>query len=269
MIEAFLVINLDHRVDRWTEFLATSQGRISRDQIHRISAILGSRLRGAGQRPWFKENTDSQVVGSAGCTLSHRKALQFAEEQNFGHVVILEDDVKLLDSFSSMHDFFKRHLKRHASLPDLTYLGCKKPAPPFKHLSVPCDAFGLYEISGAFCTHAYLISPRLRRHLLQVLPTEDSIWPWIAQYRCIDRWMSYVLRRKFSITAIMPAIAVQSESFSDITQKICTRDSNALGPFVSGECSFYQVKKFLAYSKSLVKQIGDILSVVPKYFMGI
>ena len=74
MIDAVIVINLDHRPDRWEEFQEHHGHQIPSDKLHRISGIFGQEITGFGEHPWFRgRDRDKVWAGKAGCTLSHRR----------------------------------------------------------------------------------------------------------------------------------------------------------------------------------------------------
>src|SRR6478736_5939416 len=49
-IDGAIVINLDQRTDRWTQFQQTANGLIPPDKLHRLSARWGRNIPGFGQR---------------------------------------------------------------------------------------------------------------------------------------------------------------------------------------------------------------------------
>jgi len=57
-------------------------------------------------------NAKKHPNGAIGCSLSHLQLLKFAKEQNFDHILILEDDIHFLkpDLFvSNINNFLKNH----------------------------------------------------------------------------------------------------------------------------------------------------------------
>src|SRR6478609_5541833 len=54
MIDGVVVINLDSRPDRWTQFQAATRDIIPAEKLHRLTARLGRDIPGYNQRPWFR-----------------------------------------------------------------------------------------------------------------------------------------------------------------------------------------------------------------------
>ena len=220
LVDAVLLINLDHREDRWEKFQTAAAGIIPSGKLHRISAVLGKALPGYGIRPWFRgRKRDLTWAARAGCTLSHRRALAMARERGWQTVLILEDDVAMDGAFSSLLESIALTLKRNENGWQICYLGFTDPAAPCRIVDRIGADHGLFEISGCLTTHAYLIKPKLRDWILDQLPEEKLIWPWLARHRAIDRWYKKVLSRRFPVTCISPAVIDQEAGFSDIAQR--------------------------------------------------
>src|SRR6188768_441351 len=76
MIDGVVVINLDSRPDRWTQFQATTRNVIPAEKLHRLAARLGRDIPGFNQHPWFRgRKRDRTWAARAGVTQSHRQAL--------------------------------------------------------------------------------------------------------------------------------------------------------------------------------------------------
>lgn len=87
MIEAALVISLK-RNEFGRMRLFKSRYKFSMP-LHVIEGIDGLAV----------ENKSTMPSGTYGCLLSHIKTLQFAKDNNFSSVLILEDDVRFADNF--------------------------------------------------------------------------------------------------------------------------------------------------------------------------
>lgn len=97
LVDGVVFINMDNRVDRLESFMANVGRHIPEHLLHRLSAVPGREVPGYGEAPWFTESTGERAgywAGVAGCTLSHRKAIQMAREAGWRRVLILEDDVE-------------------------------------------------------------------------------------------------------------------------------------------------------------------------------
>lgn len=212
------VINLDSRPDRWQDFQAVILPALRPLPVHRIPAVLGTAIPGFGQKPFFRgKKRDRTWAGRAGCTLSHRAALSHALDCGWSHALILEDDVALHPSaaptaLGSLSSAF-------ADEPlDLCYLGFADPFPPFRHLGeLGTSGHTVHRIFGANTTHAYLVSARAARLILNLLPNEAGVWPWLARHRAIDRFYRRNLSARLRISAVSPPLFDQAAGHSDIT----------------------------------------------------
>lgn len=220
IVDAVLLINLDQRMDRWAKFQESAAGIIPNEKIHRISAVFGQNLPGYGVKPWFRGGKrDLTWAARAGCTLSHRRALTTACEHGWQTVLILEDDVAIDASFCTILHDIARSLTRNDAAWQICYLGFTDPGAPCRVIDEINASHQLVEISGCTTTHAYLIKPRSRGWILDALPDDHTVWPWLARHRAIDRWYQTVLSRNFTVTCVSPAVLHQQAGFSDITQR--------------------------------------------------
>ena len=217
-IDAVIVINLDHRSDRWQDFKTRYAHQIPSDKLHRISGVWGQEIAGFGERPWFRgRNRDKVWAGKAGCTLSHQRALRFAQSSGWSNVLILEDDIAITTSFPNVVESLQQALKNHADGWDICYLGYTDPWPPFRKIDNLSANHFLGQIYGCNCGHAYLLKPKVRDWILTQMPDSKMIWSWLAQYRIQDRWYRRQLGRRFRVVAVSPCIIEQGVGVSDIT----------------------------------------------------
>lgn len=209
-VDGVIVINLDRRPDRWAAFQDIWRDHLPWERVVRLSASDGTQLAGYGQTPWFRgRKRDRTWAGRGGCALSHARALREAKAQGWNRVLILEDDavptegltVEALATVLSSDDW------------SLLYLGCHEPIGPFRPASD-----GLMGIHGALDAHAYVVSAPLRDWLIERMPDEASLWPWIARERAVDRWYRREVGRRFTVMMCAPPLALQIEGASDITQ---------------------------------------------------
>lgn len=216
-IDAVYVVNLDHRTDRWEEFLRDSP--VPPEKLHRISAVAGANLPGYGKAPWFTERTGDRArswAGAAGCLLSHRKVLQTALERGDELFVVLEDDAFFTDSPDA-----ERLLSRWADGAQarnaLTYMGFHE-IPFFGRLRAREREVGVWELPGVLTTHAYMLHADAARRILRAWPDETGVWEWLARYRAIDTWYREYLtaRTGVRVYGVLPCWVVQRPSFSDL-----------------------------------------------------
>lgn len=219
LIDGVLVINLDNRPDRWQDVQDRTASFIPAHKLHRLSATLGAELPGFGVPPWFHgRKRDKTWAGRAGCTLSHRAAIEHARQQGWGTVLILEDDIELEPALADVLAGLPAALQ--ASDWDVCYLGFADPVSPYRTLTDLPAGHSLCAVTGCSTTHAYLLKHSTYGVLLEKLPTAGTIWPWISRHRAIDRWYYRNLARYFNVCAVSPALINQQGGFSDITQRL-------------------------------------------------
>lgn len=216
LAEGVLVVNLDERQDRWATFLAEVAPALSPMNATRLSAVKGVRIPGYAERPWFRgRQRDKTWAGRAGCTLSHRNAIEHAVAQGWRRVLILEDDVESAADFRQVMPALVQALEKTEW--DVCYLGYTDPVGPFRQVATLGESRTLYRMFGGMTTHAYLVNERAYSFLLRELPTQESVWSWVARHRAIDRWYARTLSRELVVLAVSPSILNQRADTSDIT----------------------------------------------------
>lgn len=216
-IDGALVINLDEREDRWSEVKEVLEGFIPAGKYERLSAVNGKSIEGYGQRPWFTGRAkDFRWAGRAGCTLSHRKALEEGLRRGWESFLILEDDLALGSLPEGFMDRLADVVFEEVTDWDLCYLGFTNPRGPASLIQQVGDKYSLCRIRGALTTHAYLVKAPLARWLLERLPSEETIWSWCAGRRIIDRWYSRNISNSHKVCCISPSLLIQAPSYSDL-----------------------------------------------------
>ncbi|NLX26366.1 MAG: hypothetical protein GXY61_10470 [Lentisphaerae bacterium] len=251
-VDGILVVNLDSRPERWALFQESKDHWIKAFETspQRFPAVAGISLDGYDKPPWFrariKDRRRKSWAGKAGAILSHRNAIHHAKEQGWNCVLILEDDAFLTEE---MADLWKVELESMVvNLPKdwaVVYFYSAKPFSPFRIVS---DRIGarLIEAAGAFGCVAYLLNCRIYDRLLQELPTEKTIWPWVARYKAIDLWLSNNLRRFGRVYAVAPSLVGHRVGPSDITmtpESEWTFDGEMKGLAYTGNPVLFGLKK--------------------------
>lgn len=220
LIDGVLVINLDHRPERWESFQEQVHGLIPAAKLSRVSAVLGKELPGFGQKPWFRnKKRDLTWAARGGCTLSHRRALEMARERGWKTVLILEDDVVLEENLSRLLPALATTLAAKDSTWDICYLGFTDPLPPFRHLGRLTPEHTLEQVFGCNTAHAYLVKAQARDWMLANLPHHENIWSWLSRNRAVDRWYLRNLGRRFGVVCVSPSAINQAPGFSDIVNR--------------------------------------------------
>ncbi len=219
-VDGVLVINMDASTERLTRFQLQHEGIIPPGKLHRISAVVGRELPGYGELPWFTENTGQRARfwgGTAGCALSHRRAIEYARQQRWRNVLILEDDVRLLPS-DDASDIISRAL-RELKGTYMLYLGYNKPN-PLGIKTIKGNQCDVWRVSGVLATHAYLVPESAYELILSYLPTERNVWEWMSIHKAVDvLYREYVaLHPGMKIYAVYPMVGRQSDEYSEIGQ---------------------------------------------------
>lgn len=205
LIDAILIINMDGSTARWKNISDNLDGLAPREKIHRISAVRGTSLPGYQEKPWFTQRTGKRAVtcaGAAGCALSHAKALRFAKgHSDWNIILVLEDDAQAnqnewqnLDG--QLADFIQRDQKW-----ELIYLSYNE-NPKWAgetHWS------NIFHCSGVLGTASMIIHRRMWDKLLEHLPDESSIWPWLAGNKAVDYWLKTQITPFSEVYYISPA----------------------------------------------------------------
>jgi GR25 family glycosyltransferase involved in LPS biosynthesis len=271
-IDAVLVLNLDHRAERWEQLQQETAGVIPSEKLHRVSAVLGRELPDFGQRPWSRgRKRDATWAARGGCVLAHRRALETARSAGWQWVLILEDDVALGSDFIANLDALQSALFASSTEWDVCYLGYTDPQGPFQTVAPLAPGHHLSRVFGCNCAHAYLIHAAARDWVLGQLPSVSGIWRWLTVNRAIDRWYRKVLGRHFRILAVSPSLINQRDGFSDIVGRQ-TDYTDGAGhvlaiPDIRSSPS-YGLRYFLKSLSSCISQTWDFARSIRKCLAG-
>ncbi len=217
-IDGILVINLDTSADRLSRFMQENAESLPIERVQRLSAVLGRALPTYDKSPWFTEQTgerDRFWGGTAGCALSHRKAIEHARDAGWRNVLILEDDavVRIDSPGVEMLSHALKNLRGDYML----YLGYNKPV-PYGSLIQKGEGVDLWQVEGVLATHGYILPASMYEKVLALLPTEDNVWEWLTRYRAIDSmYRDYVSALPgVRIYALYPVLVDQGAAVSDI-----------------------------------------------------
>ncbi len=225
-IDGVLVINLDHRTDRWEELSSELKEFIPEEKIHRMSAVYGKQLPSYRKHRLFKSCTEEESLfwaGRAGCVLSHTHCIQEAQKRQWKNVLILEDDATFFDDLKgSVGDMLCRVMQ---NTPDwgIIYPGYA----PYDNQGALIDccehpSLGRVQalrIMGPLNTHCMLIHEAQFARMLKKMPhSEADVWHWVAMNLGYDSWIAndYGRRAGVTIIGLDPIICEQSDSVSDI-----------------------------------------------------
>ena len=262
-IDAVIVVNLDHRTDRWARIRDHLTDIAPAEKIHRLPAVRGTDLPGYGHARWFRRNRRTTTwAGRAGCILSHRNALRLALHSRWRRILIMEDDALLSAEINATTGSrlagFLSAPTRH---PGFCYLGYTSPRGPSRRIGDLDHTHSLYAVRGCSATHAYVVDASIFQPLLNLLPdTDEAVWEWMARHTAIDRWYSLIACRLTLVAAVSPHLAIQETSHSDITDREASYAESGTGD----ELSLLQPRILTHPLANRIAAVRDRFGIVPR-----
>jgi GR25 family glycosyltransferase involved in LPS biosynthesis len=164
-------------------------------------------------------------AGSAGCCLSHRKAIKLARDRGFKRILLLEDDADFKDSLTDEMDDFLGRFIQDDNVWDMLYLGFYMKKCSYRVESttkISNSAYNIWRIPRPLMFHATVIHSRIFDRLLEGLSTENNIWHWMTYWGSIDSWITNSFGRNPSIriAECRPNLVVQKANYSDICGRV-------------------------------------------------
>lgn len=234
-VEAILVINMKHRTDRWDALMETLDKVGVRDKVVRIEAVAGKELSGFGAKPWFTGRTSDAVAankaGAAGCALSHKKAVAYAKAHGLKQYLMLEDDARFDDLLQGREGEMVAEIIREPCLWDLFYLGFYQRVNmhhTVKEEDISGRKFEIRRMRGPLLTHAFFVNSSIYDAMLAEMPTEETVWAWIAYWGSVDSWIynKFGRAREVKVWGTMPRLVNQAADFSDISGRMQSEDES-------------------------------------------
>lgn len=188
-------------------------------------------LRGVGLNP-IRFNAIKLKNGRIGCSMSHLKCLQIAKKNNWSHVMICEDDLKILNRqtfVNSMNTFFRMHGDSDGngngdgdgdnSSANSTWnvlLLAGNNVPPYKKIDDTC-----IQVSHCQTTTGYIVKMSYYDTLIDNIRTGiENLMKMPDQHiiYAIDKyWIK--LQKQHTWYMLAPVVAVQREDYSDIEER--------------------------------------------------
>lgn len=218
------VINLDSRPDRWQ----TMQAQFAKFGIvnaHRFSAISFDRLENnpppenfrnyalAGlQRKNEVANAEHQIKAMWGCLSSHVGAIEYAKNQKWPYVLILEDDCEFEFFINKVMHLVTEQIEK---LPwDILYLGGNQK----KYGRREKLAKNILSATGVTLAHAYIVNASIYDKIINEAPKAGMT---------IDDYYTKSLQKEVNTLLITPQVAFQApDDVSDISQVARRRKYN-------------------------------------------
>ena len=187
-------INLDHRTDR-KEHVTNQLTNLGLQGFERFNAIK-------------MEN------GAVGCSMSHLKILQSAVQNNWDHVLIVEDDITFLDPVLFRANF-ETFLQRNGNNWDVILLAGNN-MPPYDAVDDVC-----IKVKRCQTTTGYLVNGHYIKKLMENVKmglTQLIHKPASHTMYAIDKFW-FLLQAVDKWYLIIPPTVVQREDYSDIEKK--------------------------------------------------
>ena len=187
-------INLDHRTDR--------------------KEHVTGQLTNLGLQGFERFNAIKMENGAVGCSMSHLKILQTAVQNNWDHVLIVEDDITFLD-LELFKANFETFLQRNGNNWDVILLAGNN-MPPYDVVDDVC-----IKVKRCQTTTGYLVNGHYIKKLMENVKmglTQLMYKPASHTMYAIDKFW-FVLQAVDKWYLIIPPTVVQREDYSDIEKK--------------------------------------------------
>ena len=191
-IKHILYINLESRTDRKTHI---------EKQLKRVG-LKGQRF-----------NAIKLPNGALGCSMSHLKCLEMAKQNNWDHLLIIEDDVLFTDTYTFKQQFNK-FLKNHKDFDVCLIAGNN--VPPYEKIDDCC-----IKVTACQTTTGYLVQKHYYDTLIENYRTGIKLLlnePANHKAYAIDKYW-FLLQKKDKWYLIIPLTVVQREDYSDIEKR--------------------------------------------------
>ena len=151
--------------------------------------------------------------GALGCSMSHLKCLETAKENNWSHLLVIEDDIKFLDPDlfkSQLNKFFTNHNGW-----DVVLIGGNN-VPPYQKVDDTC-----VKVSSCQTTTGYLVNGHYFDTLINNFRTGIKKLmenPQLHALYAIDKYW-FNLQKIHNWFLIIPLTVTQREDYSDIEKR--------------------------------------------------
>ena len=151
--------------------------------------------------------------GALGCSMSHLKCLEIAKENNWPHLLVIEDDIQFLDPDlfkSQLNMFFNNH-----SNWDVVLVGGNN-VPPYQKIDDTC-----VKVTSCQTTTGYLVNGHYFDTLIDNFRTGIKkllAEPQKHKFYAIDKYW-FALQKRDNWFLIIPLTVTQREDYSDIEKR--------------------------------------------------
>ena len=151
--------------------------------------------------------------GALGCSMSHLKCLETAKENNWPHLLVIEDDIKFLDP-NLFKTQISKFLSNHKSW-DVVIVGGNN-VPPYQKVDDTC-----VKVSSCQTTTGYLVNGHYFDTLIENFRTGIKQLienPHLHILYAIDKYW-FNLQKIHNWFLIIPLTVTQREDYSDIEKR--------------------------------------------------
>ena len=186
--------------------------------------------------------------GALGCSMSHLKCLENAKQNNYPHLLIVEDDIKFLnpDLFKNQLNIF---LSNHVNW-DVVIIGGNN-VPPYQKIDDTC-----VKVTSCQTTTGYLVNGHYFDTLIDNFRTGIKKLienPQLHTEYAIDKYWFH-LQRSDNWFLIIPLTVIQREDYSDIEKR--PTNYTKLMTDLDKEHFFKQQQNILNMSSNKITQLN-------------
>lgn len=199
LFDGIVFINLNIREDRKEE-IEQQLNQVNVQKAHRIEAYY------------------DELNGTRGCVYSHIKALDFALDQGYKNVLVLEDDCIFIKNQNEINSYINTFFEHFQDNWDVFFLGTKI---LFSEKSTHSD---FLRVTGSLRAHAYAVNRnyllKLRNHFVDTYEDlRKDLFFIFSHSKALDKkWHELQKMDRWFVGRDM--IAQQRTSFSDIEKGI-------------------------------------------------
>ena len=191
-VKHVLYINLEHRTDR-------------KEHIEKQLELIGITAE--------RFNAVKTKYGAIGCSISHLKCLEYAKQNNWSHVMILEDDILFLNPLLFITNF-NQFIKSNIDFDVILLAGNN--IPPYERIADYCVKVKTCQTTTGYIVKSHyfdIMIKNIREGVTQLLKE-----PGNRQMYAIDRYW-FRLQMQHNWYLITPLTITQREDYSDIEKQ--------------------------------------------------
>lgn len=157
-VDKIFFINMDKDTDRLADVLQQFEkhGITNYERIPGIEVDIEEANKFRFLGPYGGADRDKYYKKSAGCMLSHKKAIEMSKERGYKRVLIMEDDFKIVDNFAEKFSQVMTRFTEDAIPWNLLWLGLCR----WQNVTTnkPINDYLMKIVGGGCCTFAYIIN---------------------------------------------------------------------------------------------------------------